>query len=337
MKIGILTLWDSDNYGAYLQAYSLGKYLEKKGNEVYFYKITKKSKRPFSYVTRNFTYTPYLYVLFHKYKKYKAKFKLCDVTDKMDIAIIGSDEVWNTKNVSFIHYPQYIGEKLSAKKTITYAVSCNGTTRDEFEKTYPKSDLKKLDAISVRDKSTINLVNSFDMKATLVLDPTLLMNDFKHLETEIKEINQTKYMLVYGYKFTEEEIDKIKKLSQKMDLKIVTCGPYHQWSDIRIPASPGEFLSLVRNAEAMITSTFHGTVFSLIYNKKFLSLCRENQKMLELLDTVGLMDRNVTINDNFYEKMESKIPYNRVNNIIDILRANSESYLKDAMEEVNES
>lgn len=328
MKIAILTLWDSNNYGAFLQAYSLYHLIEIYGHDVSFYSLTKEQRRPLPYITKYITRIPYYYRLLKGYKQSKKKFRLCDINEKVDLAIIGADELWNVNNNSFRHYKEYLGYNLNAKKIITYAVSCNGVEKDDFINVYPNDRLLKINTISVRDDSTQDLVRDLERESIKVLDPTFLLNDYGDIE---KKVEYRDYILVYGYCFSEEEIEKIKNLSRKTGLEIISVGMYLPWTDRKVPASPEEFLGMVRNATYLVTSTFHGTVFSIIYQKDFVSVCRENKKIKDLLSDFQMEYRDVTDVGDYYQICKSRIDYESHKHILIARKSASIHFLQEEM------
>jgi hypothetical protein len=332
MKINVLTLWDSDNYGAYLQAFALKTFLTKKGCNVSFYDFTKKKRRPLPFVTRKIKLIPYFYRLHKGYINAQKQFDLCPQNDVCNGIIIGSDEVWNVNNFSFVHFPEYLGYGFETNKIITYAVSCNGSERKDFEKVYSGLDLSHIAKLSARDDSTLNLIHEFKQNGKKVLDPTFLIDDYSDFEVDL---GIREYILIYGYNFSKEEILKIQQVAQNISLKTVSCGAFLDWTDVRIAATPFEFLSLMKNAKFVITSTFHGSVFALIYRKQFISVCRDNKKVQELLKTFALEERDVTNEKKYDHVLENTINYSLVEKTLCALKMESISYLEDFLLEVS--
>lgn len=324
-NIAILTLWDSDNYGAFLQAYALNKKIESMGYNPFFLELTKEKRTIRYYLTKSLNTTIYNNRLFSKYKKARKKYFSIKDTD-YNILFIGSDEVWNINNPSFIHYNEYFGIGISCEHIFSYAPSCNGVNKEELIKFNKDYTFSKFQRISVRDSTTYELVkNVGNISANLVLDPTLLLYDFEDMisETKFKD-----YILIYGYSFTEEEIYKIKQVSKQTGLKLISIGPYLSWADIQFPASPNEFLGLIKNAEYVITSTFHGSIFAIIFEKQFISICRSNNKIIELLKMLQLEERNSTFINNYLSLLDKEINYKNVNNLLSNYRSSSNEFLE---------
>lgn len=335
--IHIATLWDSNNYGAYLQAYSLATFLTRNNFEVSFLKecrcnetksfntIISLLKCFFKFWNREFLYYKRLEKAYAKPLK---RFKLDTLDGKVYATVIGSDEVWNVSNPHFKHLPLYVGDGVNSDCVLSYAPSCNNTDKDQFEKVYGKSPFSQMDYISVRDDSTLNLVKSFGVDNLVkVLDPTFLLDNYNDI---LKQSSLENYILIYGYSFSDTEIRIIKKFANQRNLKLVSVGVYLAWTDLQIPASPDEFLGLVKNANYVVTSTFHGTVFSIIFNKQFIVFAREKKKVLELLHDFMLSKRNASIYD-FTIVSEEVINYEAINRIIAERKEESISFLLNSL------
>lgn len=337
-QVKIATLWSSKNFGAYLQAYALQKYLKDNGYAPSFIKETKEESAG---ALKTFLHNlacavgvfkgskKYFYTQNLSFKEYYKIFRFSSIKDKTYAVVIGSDEIWNVANPYFKHFPMYVGIGCNSQKAITYAPSANITTASEFCKIYGKDPFKTLDHISVRDKSTRMLVNSIDSsrKVTDVLDPTFLVDNYNEL---LKPTTLKQYLFVYGYSFTEDEINIIRNIAKEKRLVIVSAGPYLEWTDVQLPSSPGEFLGLVQAAELVVTSTFHGTVFSIIFNKQFASFARNSNKIIDLLDNVGLSYRNAS-QSSLDRVFEAKIDYATTNKVVEVKRQESRSYLLNAL------
>lgn len=308
MNICVVTIFNEMNYGAYLQAYAMGEYLRQKGHDVVFYE--EKSwgwKESFHALhLRDFRHIDFNAKLLFGYMKDRRYFKKTgDLHAEYDLVIIGSDELWNVRNYNFAHERYYLGEDMKASKCITYAVSCNNCDAEEFSSVYP--DLKNffaLDDIAVRDEHTHSLVKLLSNRVPVdVLDPTFLV-DYKVNEPLI----HGEYLLVYGYYFTEEEIAQIRHYRSRFpNLRMISVGFRHDWCDDNIACSPLEFLNCVSHAKTVVTSTFHGTVFSIIFRRDFITFARNNSKIRDVLNKFNLDKRNVS--DGGVESIANPVVY----------------------------
>ena len=94
-----------------------------------------------------------------------------------------------------------------------------------------------------------------------------------------KWLSQKAYVLIYayhGFMNSKQEVNAIKSFAKKNGLRIISCGYYHSWCDENVNADPKEFLEMFIHASYIITDTFHGTVFSIINKKRFVSIIRDN-------------------------------------------------------------
>lgn len=332
--IKIATLWNARNFGAFLQAYALSSFLQSHGFEVAFINDKKnKGTFPMKSLVRTFLVRlgvfgvkiKYQYLQDKKITNYHCKFNFCESEKETFATVVGSDEIWNISSPYFPHLPIYFGEGANSDVVISYAASSNTSTKEDFIRVLGDNPFAKFNHISIRDRYTKQVVESFlqGKEAQLVLDPTFLLDDYDDILIPTKFDN---YLFVYGYGFSEEEQSIIKRVAEKKHLKIVSAGPYLGWTDIQIPASPGEFLGLVKGADFVMTSTFHGTVFSIILQKQFASFCRGNNKVLDILDNLNLSSRNCSLNV-ATTMLEEPINYNIINEELFSLRDSSIEFL----------
>lgn len=311
MRVCIITIFDEMNYGAYLQAYTLGKKVEEYGHQVSFYKKRKWNVMNSIHALhlRNPECVFFHGKLLENFKKDWRRLNIVNsVGEEFDLVIIGSDELWNVRNYNFEHERYYIGEEINAQKRITYAVSSNNCTEKEFLEQYQNIDnFKYLNDVAVRDKNTYDIVQSIsNREPVLVLDPTFLISiNSNNSNSRIEE-----YILIYGYYFTEEEVKDIKRyVSNNFKAKLISVGFYHAWCDKNIACSPLQFIGYIKSARLVITSTFHGTALSINLRKNFITFSRDNLKILDILSRFGLESRNATTNN--INEIEKTISYEK--------------------------
>lgn len=289
-----------------------------------------------------------------KYEAWEKRFKneffpLLGIEDKknyhpdVDVLVIGSDEVFNClqTNSAVGFSLDLFGKDNRAGKTITYAASFGNTTLAGLRK-YKVDDiisslLKDLSNISVRDKNSGIIVKELTkQRFEYHLDPVFIY-DFK---TEMNyDIEKDKYMVVYAYsgRINENEKLEIVKFAKMHDLKILALGGVHDFCDEYVNANPFEMLQYIENAEYIVTDTFHGTVFSIKFNKQFATICRKghgktygNQEKIEdLLGRFDLTNRLLVETTNLEQLLEQKIDYTTVNKKIEIEVKRSLLYLKN--------
>ena len=316
-KALIITYYKAPNYGAFLQAYALQQFL----------KTVNVKSEILVHSANNSTLITKVLDKFEDKEviKYRNKIQsviddaqkyLCVASGKKgtyDIAIIGSDEVWNVKNMTALHLPIFFRPYKQAKKTISYA-ACAGKCEVKHLRIFPYTvGLKKLNAVSVRDESTEKMIYKFGVQHVMrTVDPTFL---YKFDEEIPNRQIAYDYALVYTYGLSQTEISYIRSYAAKYNLKIIATGCKCDWADENPLPSPFEWLSLIKYSEVVITSTFHGSVFSIIFNKQFITISNQSNKVKSLLNEMDLTSRLIT-NDYSYEKiLNRKIDYSHINQI----------------------
>lgn len=367
MKIGIITFQYANNYGALLQAYALRKYLLDLGNEVRIINydnsklymknrslrkkiITKVWMAISFFLGRNKKYKKFEmfrnnYLMLEKNKITNKNHLYQYIADlNFDVYIVGSDQVWNpyiTMNDD-IYYLSFS----DSKKKIAYAASFGV---DDFPYEYKNIFLKcinKFNFISVREKTGKNILNKMGITdISIVLDPVFLLGKNQWSDfAEIKEYEP--YIFCYympGDKKCEENIKEIAlKLKNKFGYKIINIGrkEYKKFLNDGIDivsASPNEFLGYFKNASFIITNSFHGTAFSLIFEKNFYSVVnlsnsgkgKLSSRIVDLLESIGLKNNII---DNDSENIDNIfIDYDEIKFKINMLKEQSKNFLETAL------
>lgn len=229
--------------------------------------------------------------------------------NKYDFFITGSDQVWNYKitNLDGIYFLDFVKEK---HKINSYAASFGINDIPKELKEIYKKYLKRFSTILIREKTGINIVEELiDKKARMVLDPVFLLNEKDWLnivyETKFDKIKNN-YILVY---MMTPKINKFAKiLSEKYSLQIFNIDDFILMKKNRIGQTesklgPEEFISAIKNARFVITSSFHAVVFSIIYNKDFfinnIDKIKQNRasRQRDLLELLEIEDRDIFNHD----------------------------------------
>lgn len=357
MRVGILTWHKALNHGAVLQAYASQKILRELGADTivcnYDRKIAKVSLKYkistlIRYISNGMLKYRYKWKQFDKEKQplfvdfIREYIDEGDYYDKenVDIAYIGSDMVFNLKQ----GYSAYMfGHGVNATTIFSYAASAGGTNLEMAKRMGIENDIKngleRFSAIGCRDTETIEFVNSIcsNKKTCLNIDPVLLYGFDKEKcdwDTGVWSKNRP-YILVYSYHShmdTQNEVKSIQDFAKKNGLEIVSCGYYHPWCDKNINASPKEFLEMFNNARYVITDTFHGTVFSLICKKQFVTIIRDNAfKVAYLLEDTGLETRIVKNISNLGTVLYTGIDYKQFDEWLQFSREKSLAYIKNQL------
>lgn len=275
----VITYYAGANYGAYWQAYAIGRYLKKCGYQVLYLKDTQMENQLNVYSN-----------LYEKSIKESLKvaiynsFDITETSRKYDVAVLGSDEIWNRESSIKKYRKQYWGKGIYSVKKISYAACAINISSKRLLLKY--NDLKRIDSISVRDEiSRQNIQKVLHKKRVkIVIDPVFLITyDFVE-----ENIINSPYIFVYSYGVSNKQKDIICENARALNAKIVVAGCQAEWADYNFSGNPIEWLACFKYAEYIYTTTFHGTAFSIIFKKEF-SLLGSNRKAICLLQDLGLL------------------------------------------------
>lgn len=322
-KIGICTLHDAPNYGAILQAFALQEVLKSMNLSPSFIRVMDDAIRINHPELRN-RYARYAKILNVNEKVYDK------TTDWYDAIIIGSDELWNLANGSIAPCKEYFGYGLRSKKIIAYAPSCNNCSVDLFRNYYRgQVNFGNFDHLSARDTNTRSLIKQISGRdAEIVLDPTLLMS----FDSYLGDLNDKGYILVYEPYLRCDETEKVRKIrafAATKQIPIYSVGNQFPWADKNVDPDPLQFVKYIQNAEYVVTSTYHGTVFSIIFQKQFCAFSQDNHKIVDLLAKLGLTSR--IVRGELETIADGEINYQNVNDILDKERRKSINYLRSSL------
>jgi len=320
MKIGILTYHRSENYGAVLQAFALKEALQKIGFKPVFidyqhqshsemYALFSKSKFfEKSFFNKVKYFISFLLSLRRKlcrkknfqefFNQYINESGLGSVDNLYDIVIYGSDQIWRKQDIIGINgfLETYFGsDTISAKKKISYAASMGEIRIEGNDLDFLKSTLSNFHAISVREDDLKELVEEkVGLSATHVVDPVFLLDEVEWQMITSPRLIKEKYILFYHLGYNAEAVKAVVKLKKQTQYKVVELNGKIITRDTRAQrwnmVGPSGFLSLLRHAEFVITSSFHGICFSLLYNKNFYVFLTNNSRRIESM----LLDFNLT-------------------------------------------
>lgn len=355
-KVGILTLGLKDNYGGILQAIALYCFLKKNGYHpilIRKYPIENSIKRiirraleilPF----QNFRGIRISNLKYNQNLKFWSQYIDCQTvifTRKREIEtyinnnelssiVVGSDQVWRYTYINDSEYDTYfLNFKLEKKiKKISYAASFGKGEWEAPDKVRDISGfLSKFSAVSVREMSGIDICNNtFGVKnSKLVLDPTLLMGREFFCDM-IKDVNDQIYESVqYILDPSETKNSILNTIHNKY-----SNGNIKNILDGKNFYSLDEWVSFFKNTNFVVTDSFHGMVFSIIFNKQFIVLINNNRgrdRFESLCSLLGIKDRLWDINQNNYPTLED-IDYGLINEKLDELRRESANFLISSIE-----
>lgn len=289
-----------------------------------------------------------------KYKEFRKEFNLSiscsdykslsEMADaKYSDVIVGSDQLWLPVNVVSDYYTlNWVSDNINK---ISYATSFGiSKIPDKYADEYKKF-LSRINYLSVREESGKKICDEYGISSKVVCDPTILLTKEEWEQEAVQErIIPDKYILCYFLGSNIEHRKFAEKLREKTGYKIVSLNhadEYVKYSDIFADITPydigpREWINLIKNAEYVCTDSFHGTVFSLLFNKIFFDFRRysesnkmsTNSRIDSLLDLAGVdKNRILTGNEDVDTVIKYKINYNKVNKNIDKIRQESKKWL----------
>ena len=357
MKTGTLTFHGSHNYGSMLQAYALQQTMISVfgDNEIINFR-SRRQKRMMKVLTFRPRLGPILKDLTHilYYRSLRKKYRLFErflntelslslreikevkSEDLQDYELLcsGSDQIWNPAPEDF-DFAYLLPYNFNGKK-ISYAASM-GPGREIWPKDindFP-GFLKSFDAISVREEGTKYTVKNLTGREDIEVhcDPVLLLDKKKWLKlVDPKPLVNGSYIFLYTLFANSDIIECAKALSAKYRLPIVISN-FTNLHDLLSPfkkelaTGPKEFLNLMYNADMIITSSFHGTAFSILLNKPFVSINGlKDNRISNLLTLTGLEERSVSKVDEI-QRVGWEIDFSKANSSIQNERRRSINYL----------
>lgn len=333
MVICTITCHNVYNYGASLQAYALQFFLGKLEHNVRIIDYFPKGETPrfqFSVMMPNSKweyfskYVPFLRPLFcvlsHRKeimflgrkksfdiftkqhlrltRKYNSYGDLCNDVPYADLYIAGSDQIWNTFSARGRDGAFYLDFVKDNIKKISYAASFGTSNIATGYEDFLRNNLSRFNRISVREHTGVDIVRSLGFDAQCVVDPVLLVSKSEWEKIALCPSNEG-YILLNDFLKSDDIITNfVKKISKLTGKKVVCVNDYQESKVFEINinnAGPCEFLGLIKNADIVVSNSFHTTVFSVIFQKEFFVFPLKGQKnssrMLDFLRDLKLDKR----------------------------------------------
>lgn len=280
----------------------------------------------------------------------KTRGDLTHLVADMDAVVVGSDMLWHPVNIEHDYFTlTFVPDPV---KRISYATSFGTTVIPRYQRKKAKLFLDRFNAISVREQSGIRVIEKLGVnkKAQVVLDPTLLFTSDEWMDIQDeKSLVDSKYIFCYFLGVNQDHRKKANELKRKTGYKIVTLphldeyvADDEEFGDFQLfDVGPSEFVNLIRNAEYVLTDSFHGTCFSILNHKQFVTFNRfqsnntqsTNTRIDSLLGELHLEKRRVVSErDNIVEVATKEINYETVDVILSKMRDKSYNFLKTAIE-----
>ena len=329
LDVKIVTCHDVNNFGASLQVFALQTYLEQAGHHVQvvdykpyyqqavnYYPFQFSSRKGWlrgvasmlynlptalAHQQRNRRFKQFTDRYLHLTDRYHDIQQLIAAKLKADVFIAGSDQIWNSMYLTGRDSVFYLDFVSSNARKVAYAPSLLVDKNDKRLEYLYRQKLAKFDFLSVREKSSLPFVQQMGREdCEIVCDPVLLLsssqwNTFFPFQSLVKD----PYLLVYDFDNNKQITFISKEIARRERLKIINVSiDTLKFLGSRIRnIGPVEFLSLIRGASFVVSSSYHATLLSLLFHKRFCVVRRQldiNLRMEDLLDNYGLNDRIVS-------------------------------------------
>jgi hypothetical protein len=363
-KIGLLTMPILDNYGGIIQIAALYHIIELNGYQpilinkrynqsvlktfmkdvlennpfykIYDYKSLTSRKKKLQKITDFISD----YFVFKSQPLYNEK-DLREFAKDIDTIVVGSDQVWRYKYVKENYNHYFLSFVDDYKTKIAYAPSfgVDFWEGDEQSISRVKELLNRFKAVSVREDRGIEICNeTFDFnQAVQVLDPTLLP-DIDFYESIIEKETITRNISLFNYVLDKSESKQkiVKKIADIKSLKIDVIGLNDKLKKDTLKPSLSEWLYHFKKADFVVTDSFHGTVFSIIFNKQFIAIgnrTRGISRFQSLLRIFGLESRLILENEDIdlSKIILNEIDYKEINKKLKEERIKSMKFLLDSL------
>lgn len=357
IKVKLITLHRIFNYGSVLQTYATQEIFKNHGadieiidyvnysaqNKVLFWKYEKKGNRlyaalyklariPVTYLRKR-KFMSFLHRRIEMTKTYSNYEKLTENPPKADIFITGSDQCWNSFYVG-IEKGYYLQFGDPHAKRVSFATSVGNESFSETERSAIIKYLSQYKYISVRESVSVKVLERIlGRKVYNVIDPTLQLTRDEWNTIACKRMISGKYavlFVLYGEDLGATEY--ARKIADDLNIRLVEISwalKKRKLIDILMSnRKPEEFLALIRDAEYVITNSFHGLAFSIIFNRQFMVVERSqfNNRLSCLLEMLGLQDRVIRSSKNM-DIVNKRIDYRKVNEILDNKREEASRYI----------
>lgn len=364
MKIILITKHYVKNYGSVLQTYASQELLSRRGDSVYianyilpeasglkYMDIILRKHASGSRIKKMIlravvlpTMIRWKYVFGGFLKKY---LNVCgspaDNCDKLktelpeaDIYCTGSDQVWNPKTNRGLQPAYFCEFAPKGKKIVSLAASFGVKTVREEDEAQMKKYLEKYSILSVREISGIDILDKAGVKGKVILDPVMIETDGFWKKLAAKRKIRSDYVLVYQLNSSRSFDRYAEQAAEKLGKKLVRiCTRYDQIlkNGRAVPVPTVEqWISLFYYADFVITDSFHGTVFSLLFQKEFINLYPPlfSERLDSLLNMFGIEERHITDCSRF-DILDRRIDYRKVNEILDEKRKESLKFIDEIL------
>jgi len=370
-KIGIITFHASHNCGSMLQALALQRKVDQLANtksEIIDFS-NKRQQRMYSIFVnpknlkefiKNILSIPFYGKLKKHYNShlnfiknyfnltemsYETQEQLKNLNGYFEYWICGSDQIWNITcgDADDAYFLNFVTEGIK----IAYAPSLGAINivekADNIEKY--KKYISEFSALSIRELNGKRRIEELvNRNVELLLDPTLLMLPEEWDEYISQKLYDYNYIFYYAFHYSPEVNKIVKSISKNLKIPVIILdvkawgikGIFLNGFKISKEFGPIAFLNLIKNANLVLTTSFHGTVFSVLYKKKFWYISssmhnKDDDRAITLLNQVNLTERLVNINEIEMDNILSEIDFSKTTQSLNRQRQNSINFLKKSL------
>lgn len=360
-KTATITWITYNNFGTLLQAYALQQVIQSLGyeNKIIDDSLILKKANQLSFIDnikkiillilnkRHFKYNSYQKKSQRLFNEFRMNYLNIDhdsidnISNKYECFIVGSDQIWSPLNFNPYYYANFTN-----RKKISYAPSIGISHYPEELKGRIKELLSSYSAISTREVTGAQILGSLTGKEIdVVADPTLLLSSSEWNKiTENKNPFGTKYILCYLLTYNPIYLQYVKHKASIENKKIVIFSNLKEtkkFADIYYPAGPKEFLTAIKYADKIYTDSFHATIFSIIFEKDFLTFKRfkndshinQNSRLINLFELAEINDRFISEYDFDNLNKLKELDFEHIKNKLSIYKEHSLLYLTKALME----
>ncbi len=357
--LGIIGLWFGRNYGSMATYYALHQTVVKMGYSVL---MIENPLKPDHEIVLNKSHPYNIANVFYKVSEKKRLSKLYELNKECRGFLVGSDQLWNVGLSRPYKQMYYLGFVDDNTKKIAYGTSFGKPYKGtEEEKKVSSANLRRFDGVSVRDALSLDICqNSFGVKDVVqVCDPTFLcdMSDYYTLVDMAKLDEQEPYILAYVLDPNQDIGHRLEQLSIDKNIKVIVMldEPPKNWEinknrldltgrgnvEVKRDVDLYEWMWYYSHASGVFTDSFHGTIFSIIFRKPFVTLMnskRGAERFLSLLEPIDLRYRLFgsaeCINERYelFDGCDYEVPYQKLNRI----KEDSYNWLKNVLEKKKE-
>lgn len=329
----VLNFWCYSNYGAILTGYALQKALEEMScsNRLIWY-MNEANRNHYRECFENSHFKNFA----DKYIKYTPLYEhqtLAELNNHTKTFIVGSDQVWRMPFLGINRWAYYLNFANDSAKKIACAASFGfsefiGSAEDE---TMAWFWLKQFDAVSVREYEARTLLGeNWGIESELLIDPVFYIDKsfYENMISDLSPDLPKEYILTYFLGKTDEDQKVIDAYAKEMNLPVVDVDP--------AVLSTEEWLYCIKHAKLLLTNSFHGVCFSLIFHRDFICLANENKaytRFSTIFDKLGLKDQARPSN-NYFENFTLNVPqidYAKVDAVLEAERSKALEWLKKSV------